>query len=356
MEQRTSDQGIGISRRNLLLGLPAMGMATKLIGQLKKPSMPVRSLNHMTLNVTDLKRSVEFYQGLFGMPVQSRHESVVALRIGRGPEMVVLSAGGANSAPGFNHLCMTTDNFDVDRIKKILGEHGVTESASVSSGGPMASAMKYHVRILGEEGGGDKRGTPELYIGDPDGIVLQIQDTKYCGGSGLLGEVCPTIESSPSKGLLALRDLSHFTFFVSDQHRTMAFYQSLFALPIQAHQGPTPLLGVGSDHQFLTIVGGFGSGRAGAPPPGINHASFRMEGFNPDQVLKKLAEFGVKPRGDARGPAGPLLSYVTMRGEDRGGAKEGTPELYFTDPDGILLQIQDVSYCGGAGRMGEVCP
>jgi hypothetical protein len=50
------------------------------------------------------------------------------------------------------------------------------------------------------------------------------------------------------------------------------------------------------------------------------------------------------------------VSYVTMRGPERGGAKEGTPELYFTDPDGILLQIQDVSYCGGAGRMGEVCP
>ena len=28
--------------------------------------------------------------------------------------------------------------------------------------------------------------------------------------------------------------------------------------------------------------------------------------------------------------------------EDRGGAKEGTPELYFTDPDGILIQLQDV--------------
>lgn len=207
------------------------------------------------------------------------------------------------SAPVDGGLRHCLDRKRVAKRNKILGEHGVTERSSVSSGGPMAGAMKYHVRILGEEGGGDKRGTPELYIGDPDGIVLQIQDTKYCGGTGLLGEVCPAIESSPSKGLLALRDLSHFTVFVSDQQRTMSFYQSLFAMPIQAHQGPTPLLGVGSDRQFLTIVGGFGSGRGGAPPPGINHASFRMEGFHPDQVPKKLAEFGVKPRGDARGPS-----------------------------------------------------
>jgi len=64
----------------------------------------------------------------------------------------------------------------------------------------------------------------------------------------------------------------------------------------------------------------------------------------------------VKPRGDSRGPVGPLKSYVTLRMEDRGGARGGTPELYFTDPDGILLQLQDLSYCGGAGYLGEECP
>jgi len=87
----------------------------------------------------------------------------------------------------------------------------------------------------------------------------------------------------------------------------------------------------------------------------INHVCMRMEGFNPDKVLKTLAEFGVTPRDSATGPVGPLKSYVSMRMENRGGAKEGTPELYFTDPDGILLQLQDVSYCGGAGVFGEVC-
>ena len=36
-----------------------------------------------------------------------------------------------------------------------------------------------------------------------------------------------------------------------------------------------------------------------------------------------------------------------MRGADFGGAPEGTPELYFTDPEGILIQVQDARYCGG---------
>jgi hypothetical protein len=42
-----------------------------------------------------------------------------------------------------------------------------------------------------------------------------------------------------------------------------------------------------------------------------------------------------------------------MRMPDRGGAPKGTPELYFTDPDGIRLQIQDVRYSGGSGYLGD---
>ena len=76
----------------------------------------------------------------------------------------------------------------------------------------------------------------------------------------------------------------------------------------------------------------------------------------PDQILKTLEGYGIKPRGNTPGPAAPMTSYVTLRMENRGGAKEGTPELYFTDPDGLLIQLQDVKYCGGSGVLGEVCP
>jgi hypothetical protein len=44
-----------------------------------------------------------------------------------------------------------------------------------------------------------------------------------------------------------------------------------------------------------------------------------------------------------------------MRSEEMGGARGGTSELFFTDPDGILIQLQDASYCGGSGRLGNVC-
>ena len=132
----------------------------------------------------------------------------------------------------------------------------------------------------------------------------------------------------------------------------MDFYQGLFGMPIAARNGPSTMLRIGAGPQFISI----GPVAAGAAPSiTINHACMNVDAFMPDAVLKALESFGLKARESAPGPAGPMRHYVTMRMENRGGAPGGTPELYFTDPDGLLMQLQDSSYCGGSGLLGEVC-
>jgi catechol 2,3-dioxygenase-like lactoylglutathione lyase family enzyme len=308
-----------------------------------------------------VKGSVDFYQGLFGMPVTSRQGMTTNLQIGGGPQFLGVSAAGANP-PGINHLCLGVENFSVDRITGVLSQRGITKSdvaANAGGGGLLGGPMRMRVRMRGPDAGGDRAGTPELYFSDPDGIVVQLQDPRYCGGGGLFGNVCPSPEPAPKKGLIALRGWSHCTNVVSDAARSNTFYQEIFGLRIQAHQGPTaPVLGVGGV-QFLMFAGGAGGGRGAASaaprPAGINHLCMSMEGFNPEAVIKALESHGIRPRAGAPGAPGPLVHYISMRMENRGGAKEGTPELYFTDPDGLLIQLQDVKYCGGAGVLGEVC-
>src|SRR5919198_810031 len=95
-----------ISRRNLLLSLPALTIAPRLFAQASTPPIRVRGINHVTLYVSDLKRSVDFYQGLFGMPVISRQgTTTVNLRIGNGPQFLGLNGGGG-SRPNINHICL----------------------------------------------------------------------------------------------------------------------------------------------------------------------------------------------------------------------------------------------------------
>jgi catechol 2,3-dioxygenase-like lactoylglutathione lyase family enzyme len=357
-----------LTRRSLLRSLPPLTLlgaaGSKLIAQTGKPpgikgKLAARKLSQLTLIVSDLGRSLEFYQGLFGMPIQARQGSAVLLRIGTGPQYLALVPAAGNAKPGYSHFGLSIDHFNPDQTIKVLAEYGVTESDG-SADGLSGGAMKVRRKMRGPDAGGARDGTPDLFLGDPDGVVIQLQDPSYCGGAGALGNVCRAPEPAPRKGLLAVTDLSHFTLFVSDAQRSQTFYQDLFGLFIQAHQGPTaPIWGVGSGPGFLMLAGVAGRGGAGsvpgAPRGNINHSCLFMEGFNPDSVLKTLADFGLKPRGSAGGPAPPLVSYVTLRMENRGGAKDGTPELYFTDPDGILLQLQDVTYCGGAGHLGELC-
>jgi len=335
-----------LTRRRLLGSFGYLAASRVLSAQAAAPPIRVRSLNHMTLAVADPARSQDFYQNLLGLPVQARQGATTVLRIGDGPQFVALNKVGANAKPRIHHFCMTVDNFDPERILRTLTAHGVTKSDAAST-----DPLKAWVRMRREDTGGAKEGTPELYFTDPDGIVVQLQDTTYCGGAGRLGSVClAKPEPPPHKGLLAVRALSHFTITVSNPQRSRDFYQQLFGLPIQAYQGAVPALAVGPGPQFLMFAGG------PKATPNIGHGCFTMDGFDPDKVLKTLSDFGVTPRGAARGPVGPLKSYVSMRMEDRGGARDGTPELYFTDPDGILMQLQDVSYCGGGGYFGEACP
>jgi catechol 2,3-dioxygenase-like lactoylglutathione lyase family enzyme len=359
-----------INRRELLLSIPAVALAPRLFGQAAKPPIPLKGLNYFVLSVSDMKRSIDFYQGLFGMPIQARQGQNVLMRIGKGPQFMMLQPAGSNAPRIVPQLGLKVDNFNAERIAGMLEPHGVTRAAP-GDPGLTGGAMKVRISRRGPENGGAAEGTPELFLGDPDDFVLQIQDVSYAGGAGPLGNVVK-VEESPKKGLLALSDMSHFTIGASDANRTQTFYQEVFKTPVRSRQATTPGLGIGPGVMFLMFIGGGGGGRGGrgrgaapgapgaaaapAPPPGpranVNHVSMNMENFKPDEVMKTLATFGIK---EGATNAGPLSSYITLRMPDRGGAEGGTPELYFRDPDGLLLQLQDVKYCGGGGFLGEVC-
>ena len=320
-----------ISRREMLIALPAVAAAARGFAQ-TAPSIAVTGINHVTLAVSDLKRSTDFYQGLFGMPIVSRAATGVNLGIGTGPQFLGLSSAGS-AAPNINHICFGVENFSVERVTAALAARGLAATNRGNAG--------------------------QLYFTDADGILVQLQDPKYCGGTGPLGNVCRA-ESSPKKGLMALKGWSHCTIFTSDGARSNMFYADLFGLKVQAYQGPTaPLYAVGGKGEFIMFAGGGGRGRAGAAPraASINHLCMNMDKFQPDAVIKALESYGIKPRGEGQGtgPTPPLVHYISMRMENRGGAKEGTPELYFTDPDGLLIQLQDTKYCGGAGVLGDIC-
>jgi catechol 2,3-dioxygenase-like lactoylglutathione lyase family enzyme len=339
-----------MSRRELLVSLSAMALAprglvafAKWPGQAAPPSMALRELNHFALFVADGQRSREFYQGLFGMPVQAvQGAGGNLLKVGQGMEYIALAGVGGGRHGFIDHWSINMENFDAGTVMKTLADHGVPKSD------PGAAPMTAWIRMRGPAQGGAPEGTGELYFNDPDGIKGQVQDRNYCGGTGVLGDSCPPVKNAvpPPKAPITLRGLNHFTLFATNPQRTVEFYQQMFGMPIQGHQGAGTLLRIGAGPQFMAIAGGPNA------KPGIDHFCMTMDGFDPDRVMKILADHGV-----AKGDPGktPMTAWVRMREPELGGAPGGTPELYFNDPDGITVQLQDVSYCGGGGALGNVC-
>lgn len=343
----------GMTRRQMLQALPAIVFAPRLARgpsrQRALATLPVGRLHGFGIRVSDVGRTVDFYQGLFGMPVQAGQNEGPYLRIGRGPQFMKVSPAIAGEAPSISHICLSSPGFDVERILGILDGLGISRIEPPAAGyRGIDHTMKAWVEMIDAQ-------TPELYFADARGLVIQIQDPSYCGGSGPLGNGCRPVEDTATPPI-ALRDLSHFTVFVSDGNGAVEFYEQTMGFAPQAYQATTPALGVGDGIQFLMFAGG-GRGRGGGAgasptPANINHASFNMDGFETDAVLESLTRYGLT---GSTGATGPLVHYISLRMPNRGGAEGGTPELYFTDPDGLLMQIQDSSYCGGGGILGNIC-
>ena len=343
-----------LTRRTFLGSLAALALAPP--GPARSgsaPAVPVRGLSHVALAVSDPERSLDFYQGLFGMPVQARRGLNPCLRVGAGPHFLELAGTEAGAAPEIARLGLAVEGFDAARTLNALERHGVAaEDPAEAGGGLAAGLLRARSWVRGGSLGGAIEGTQELFLGDPDGIVVQLQDGAYCGGAGVLGDICPEPEPASADGLFRLWGINHCTVFVADAERSLDFYQRVFGLPVTKTQGSMPLLDVGTDGQILGFVSVPGS----AAPARIHHVCLTIDGFQHERVLEVLDGYGVTPREDPGGGLiEPLSAYVTLRMPDRGGAPEGTPELYFTDPDGLLIQLQDPRYCGGAGYLGEVC-
>ena len=270
-----------MTRRSLLLSLPAVAMARKVLtAQGSAGTLKIRALNHMTLSVSDPKRSLDFYQGLFGMPVHAHQGATTLLRVGDGPQFIAISAAGASGQVGINHYCVTIDDFNVDRVLKVLADHGVSK-ADATGGGISGGPMKVRVRMRGPESGGAPGGTPEIYVGDPDGIVVQLQDPRYCGGGGALGDACSP-EPAPKAGLIKLKEYNHFTDLLDRRETVQPVLQGRVRHGHPLVPGPDRADGRNRTDGGVPDVHRRRSANRAAPrPANINHVCLNMENFNP---------------------------------------------------------------------------
>ena len=167
-----------IERRDFVRSLSALLLSPMAVAEQSAAiTVAVGSLNHVSISVADVDRSVDFYQKHFGMRVISREGTagnptagggntglVVNLAPGAGPEFIGIYK--AEPTGHIGHFCLGVQNFNADQALKALQERGVNA----------------RMRTRGE--------SKEIFLTDPDNILVQLTDVSYCGGSGVRGNVC----------------------------------------------------------------------------------------------------------------------------------------------------------------------
>ncbi len=292
----------------------------------------VSTLNHVSFGCVDLPRTVAWYEKVLGLPrhaFQDYSGGLTVLRVGIDPPAyMALSQRDPESltaAPTRRpHFCWGVSDFNVHNILAALAEMRAT-ARSVLREGTTINGVNFD---------------------GPNGAPLQVNPVIACGGVGFLGEVCDTsavaVRRPGDPPPIRVRTLNHIKYVVTDLQRSLEWYQKLTDMEIVTYQEPEegprtagyegppmPVLRVGPGPQHLVLVEGAG------PEAFRLHVGFGVEGFDPDRAMETLDQHGVS-------------AQVRMR--------EGiTPEILVDTPDGVRIQLQDVSYCGGSGRLGNVC-
>jgi catechol 2,3-dioxygenase-like lactoylglutathione lyase family enzyme len=152
-----------LRRRDLVALLAALAAAPRTVSA-QPAALEAATLNHASLIVSDLDRSVAFYQRTFGLAVKSTQQGGVNLAVG--DAFLGIYQGGANAMPHINHVCFGIRGFD-----------------------PAASVAALEAQGLAAESRA-RDGVTQVYTADPDKLRIQLQDVSFCGGAGPLGNEC----------------------------------------------------------------------------------------------------------------------------------------------------------------------
>src|SRR2546423_13829759 len=107
-----------MSRRTLIQGLAVLAAGS---GIAEAAGFQGNSINHVSLYVSNLQRSTDFYQRVFGCPVNKRDGNNQLMF---GKNFLVLRPG--NPPAKVDHIAVGVDNFKKESVTADLKARGVT--------------------------------------------------------------------------------------------------------------------------------------------------------------------------------------------------------------------------------------
>jgi catechol 2,3-dioxygenase-like lactoylglutathione lyase family enzyme len=140
----------GLSRRELIQGLVALAATGVTASAAAAQQVPFKSsrIDHISIQVTDLPRSIAFYQKIFGLSILNEDKANEIVRMGVTRTIVSLHRKAPYSV--VDHYAIAIDDFNQESVTQTLKQQGLTAEQNLDYG---------------------------FYVRDPEGIPVQIVRT-----------------------------------------------------------------------------------------------------------------------------------------------------------------------------------
>jgi catechol 2,3-dioxygenase-like lactoylglutathione lyase family enzyme len=138
----------GLSRRDLIQGLSLLMAVSQVKAATPEATQPASltpvGIDHVSILVSDLERSANFYRKLFGLTVLSEDKEHGILRLGS--KHVIISIRKEKPYGTVDHFGVKVENFNKATLVPILQQHGLKPDENWQYG---------------------------FYVKDPDGVNVQ---------------------------------------------------------------------------------------------------------------------------------------------------------------------------------------
>jgi catechol 2,3-dioxygenase-like lactoylglutathione lyase family enzyme len=137
-----------LSRRQLIQGLTLLaagGQAAAAAEPMQETPFKSTRIDHISIQVSDLPRSIEFYQKIFGLSVINEDKPNEIVRMGT--TSIIVSLHRKDPTKIVDHFAIAIEGFNRDAVTKALKAHGLTAQENLDYG---------------------------FYVRDPEGIPVQI--------------------------------------------------------------------------------------------------------------------------------------------------------------------------------------
>ena len=136
-----------LTRRELIRGLALLASASGAAGAAaQEPGFKGAKIDHVSIQVTDLQRSIDFYQKLFGFSVVSQDKNNEIVRLGITKTLVSLHH---KSPTGIvDHFAIGVDHFDKESVTRELKLRGATPEENIDAGFHVKDPEGLNVQIV----------------------------------------------------------------------------------------------------------------------------------------------------------------------------------------------------------------